>query len=88
MEEHVKLLREVFQILDDNKFFIKRSKCSFAQASVEYLGHVVSAVGVGTEPSKVEAVLSWPKPENLKTTLWFSWAYWILPKVHSVLWTH
>lgn len=66
MVEHVKLLRQVFEILDANKFYIKRSKCSFAQSSVEYLGHIVSAAGVATEPSKVEAVLSWPKLENLK----------------------
>lgn len=66
MEEHVKLLRQVFEILDANKFYIKRSKCSFAQLSVEYLGDIVSAAGVATEPPKVEAVLSWPKPENLK----------------------
>lgn len=66
LEEHVKLLKEVFQILSDHQFCIKRSKCSFAQQKVEYLGHVVSVEGVATEPSKVEAVNKWPVPANLK----------------------
>lgn len=66
LEEHVQLLKEVFQILSDNKFCIKRSKCSFAQSKVQYLGHIVSAEGVATEPSKVDAVVNWPTPKNLK----------------------
>lgn len=66
LEEHVKLLKEVFQILSDHQFCIKRSKCSFAQQKVEYLGHVVSAEGVAIEPSMVEAVNKWHVPANLK----------------------
>lgn len=66
LEEHVKLLKEVLQILSDNQFCIKRSKCSFAKQRVEYLGHVVSVDGVAIEPAKVEAVKNWLVPRNLK----------------------
>jgi hypothetical protein len=66
LEEHVKLLTEVFQILEQHNFFIKRSKCLFAQSSVEYLGHVISAEGVATDPSKVQVVVSWLTPKNIK----------------------
>jgi hypothetical protein len=66
LEEHVKLLMEVFKILEQHHFYIKRSKCLFAQHSVEYLGHVISAEGVATNPSKVQAVLNWPTPKNVK----------------------
>jgi len=66
LEEHLVLLRQVFQILDKHQLYIKRSKCCFAQPLVEYLGHVISAAGVATEPSKIDAVLSWKKPINLK----------------------
>ena len=31
-----------------------------------YLGHVVLAEGVGTDPAKTEAVTSWPTPKTLK----------------------
>ena len=30
LEQHVALLQQVFKILEDNKFLIKKSKCSFA----------------------------------------------------------
>lgn len=66
LEEHVRLLQQVFHILQHHQFVIKKSKCYFAQSSVEYLGHVVSAAGVSTAPSKVQAVSQWPVPKTLK----------------------
>lgn len=33
---------------------------------MEYLGHVVSGRGVQPDPSKVQAILDWPIPLNLK----------------------
>jgi hypothetical protein len=66
LHEHELLLQQVFQTLNQHKFFIKRTKCTFAQSSIEYLGHVISAQGVSTEPSKVAAVKNWPIPKNVK----------------------
>ena len=34
--------------------------------SIEYLGHIVSAVGVQMDKAKVEAILHWPEPTNVK----------------------
>ena len=42
------------------------SKCSFAQNSIEYLGHVISSNGVSTDPHKIQAVKDWPVPSNIK----------------------
>jgi hypothetical protein len=66
LEEHLALLQQVFEILRQNKFFVKMSKCSFAQPKVEYLGHTISAGGVATEQSKVLAIQEWSTPKNLK----------------------
>jgi len=66
-EEHLILLQKVFDIIHEHQFSIKLSKCSFAQRIIEYLGHCISADGVATEPSKVQAVQQWPTPHNLKT---------------------
>jgi hypothetical protein len=66
LPEHLELLQKVFDILKANRFYIKLSKCSFAQSEVEYLGHNISGKGVSTEASKVAAVAKWPQPTNLK----------------------
>jgi hypothetical protein len=42
LQDHAALLQKVFQILEQHQFLIKRSKCSFAKNTVEYLGHVIS----------------------------------------------
>jgi hypothetical protein len=45
---------------------VKLSKCNFAQQQLSYLGHIISAKGIATNPSKITAVQSWPPPTNLK----------------------
>ena len=45
---------------------MKKSKCAFGQTSVEYLGHIGSALGVSMDECKVRAMLEWPIPKNLK----------------------
>jgi len=59
-------LQQVFQLMQDNHFYIKLSKCEFARQELEYSGHIVSANGVATEPSKVKAVEDWPMPSSPK----------------------
>jgi hypothetical protein len=45
----------------------KLTKCKFGQPSVYYLSHIVDEKGVGADPKKVEAMVSWPKPTSIKT---------------------
>lgn len=66
LEDHVQHLRQVFEWLRADQWFLKLNKCSFAQRSIAYLGHVVSNSGVATDPSKIQEVLDWPPPSNLK----------------------
>lgn len=44
---------------------MKRSKCSFAQSQLEYLGHIISDKGVATDPVKTEVMLKWPVPATI-----------------------
>lgn len=71
LEEHLCRLREVLQLLRENELVIKRSKCAFAQPWIEYLGHVISAAGVATDPAKVEAVQTWPTPTSVRAVRGF-----------------
>jgi hypothetical protein len=50
-EEH--LIQQVFNWLQQDHWYLKLSKCKFAQQSISYLGHVINANGVSTDPSKV-----------------------------------
>ncbi|MBW0490620.1 hypothetical protein O181_030335 [Austropuccinia psidii MF-1] len=65
-EEHVKHVASVLQRLRDNNLFSKASKCVFHASSVEYLGYVVSSEGLKIYSSKVQKILNWPQPKNIK----------------------
>lgn len=64
-QDHLTHLEEVMKTLQQNKLFVKLSKCSFGAEEVEYLGHMVSGDGVAMGASKVQAVMDWPIPQNL-----------------------
>lgn len=66
LEDHHHHLELVFKCLVTHQFFLKRSKCTFAKPSIAYLGHIVSASGVGPDPEKIQAMVSWPQPQSVK----------------------
>ncbi|XP_021745391.1 uncharacterized protein LOC110711320 [Chenopodium quinoa] len=63
--DHVKHLRQVFEILRSRRLFAKFEKCTFIVDSIVFLGYVISSVGISMDPSKVEAIQSWPSPNTL-----------------------
>ena len=63
---HLERLEEVFSRLKTAGLKLKPSKCSLFQHQVEYLGHVVSAEGIATDPKKIEAIESWPEPTRVE----------------------
>ena len=65
-KEHLFRLKEVFERFREAELKLKPSKCSFCQTQVHFLGHVVSTEGISTDPSKTNAVASWPTPTCCK----------------------
>ncbi|CAH9069028.1 unnamed protein product [Cuscuta europaea] len=65
-ESHLEYLELVLKLLHEHQLYAKLSKCCFGKKQMEYLGHTVSAEGIAMETSKVQAVLDWPVPDNLK----------------------
>lgn len=63
---HLLHLHEVLHLLRVHCLYAKLSKCSFGLTKVDYLGHTVSGSGVEMDTSKVQAVLEWPLPTNIK----------------------
>ena len=54
------------RLLRENSLKIKRSKCEFGVSQIEYLGYIVSAAGVATDPSKTKTLSMWPVPTSRK----------------------
>ncbi|XP_073821602.1 uncharacterized protein [Musca autumnalis] len=66
LEEHLANLREVFRRLREVNLRINPEKCEFFKKETKYLGHVVSAQGIHTDPDKVAAIRELPAPTTLK----------------------
>ena len=65
VEEHLDRLGRVFGRLRKAGLKLKPSKCKLLARKVEFLGHIVSGEGVQVDPSKIDKVLSWPRPTTL-----------------------
>ena len=66
LASHLEHLQITLHTLRKNTLYAKKSKCIFRVKEVDYLGHVISAQGVTTDPSKVVAVKDWPTPTTVK----------------------
>lgn len=66
LPSHLSHLKQVLQLLRQDHWQVKFSKCSFAQQQVSYLGHVIGVNGVATEPKKIQDVLNWATPVSVK----------------------
>jgi hypothetical protein len=65
LQEHKQHLTKILQLLRANQLFAKMSKCEFSKDKIEYLGHIISADGVATDPVKIQAMSNWPTPTNI-----------------------
>lgn len=66
LQSHLQRLINVFQRLRDCGLKLKPSKCEFLKTHCNYLGHVVSAEGISTDPDKIAKVRDWPVPTTAK----------------------
>jgi hypothetical protein len=65
-EEHAEHLRLVLERLREHQLYAKYSKCEFWLSEVTYLGHVISKDGIAVNPERVQAILDWTPPKNVK----------------------
>ncbi|RXN03980.1 Retrovirus-related Pol polyprotein from transposon 412 [Labeo rohita] len=66
LEEHERRLMRVLHRLKEYGLKLSPEKCKFFQTTVRYLGHIISESGVETDPEKIQALKTWPRPKNLK----------------------
>ena len=65
-DEHIVRLHQVLSRLKEANLKLSPAKCKLFRHEVEYLGHIVSQHGVGTDPKKTKAIREWPTPRNAK----------------------
>ena len=65
LASHLERLEAVFWKLEVAGLKLKPSKCELFWRQLAYLGHVISAEGVATDESKIEAIKNWPTPTNV-----------------------
>ena len=64
IEEHMKHLRVVFDILREQKLYLGASKMQFFAKELKILGHVIDDNGISMDPHKVDKVVNWKAPTN------------------------
>ena len=64
-DEHVKQLRDVLAVLQENQLFLNLKKCSFMTDSLLFLGYVVSSEGIHVDKEKVRVIREWPAPKTV-----------------------
>ena len=62
--EELERIRTVFGKVREANFLLNPEKCSLFKRKLEYLGHIISADGVSTDPKKTEKVRNWPTPTD------------------------
>ena len=65
-EEHLQHLDYVLTTTEKHGLKLKPSKCQLFRDEAPYLGHIISAEGVATDPEKVKTVEEWPTPVTVK----------------------
>jgi len=67
MEEgHDKIMEEILRRLEENNLYIKLEKCVWKTRKIGFLGIVIGPNRIEMEEEKIEGVLNWPQPKNIK----------------------
>lgn len=63
-EQYLHDVEQVFKRLEESQLYLKKSKCSFGQECVVFLGNLIDQHGVHANKFKVKALVDWPVPRS------------------------
>ena len=66
LEQHNKHVRIILKALEDAGLFINKKKTNLFCYETLFLGHKISLNGIEANSSKIDKILDWPIPKNLK----------------------
>ena len=65
-KEHDEIMEKILRRLEENDLYIKLEKCVWKIKKIGSLGVIIGLNGIKMEKEKVEEVLNWPEPKNVK----------------------
>ena len=65
-KRHDKIVEEILRRLEENNLYIKPEKCVQKVRKIGFLGVIIGPDRIEIEKEKVDGVLSWPEPKNIK----------------------
>ena len=65
-EGHDKIVEEILRRLEENDLYVKPEKYMWKARKIEFLGMIIEPNRIEIEKEKVDRVLSWPEPKNVK----------------------
>jgi len=65
-ERHDEIFEEVLRRLEENNLYVKPEKCVWKVRKIGFLEVIIGPNGIEIEKEKVDGVLSWPEPKNVK----------------------
>jgi len=65
-EGHNEIVEEILRRLEKNNLYVKLEKCMWKVRNIGFLGVVIGPNGIEIEKEKVDGVLSWLEPKNVK----------------------
>jgi hypothetical protein len=66
LEQHRQHVRRIPERVEEVGLMLKASKCEFYTDRMEYLGYIISSMGMSMDPEKVRAMAEWREPTNVK----------------------
>jgi len=65
-EEHDEIVEEILRRLEEDDLYVKPKKCVWKVRKIGFLDVVIELNGIEIEKEKVDGVLSWSEPKNVK----------------------
>jgi len=65
-EGHNEIVEEVLRRLEKNDLYVKPEKYIWKVRKIGFLGVVIGSNGIEIKKEKVDDILSWPEPKNVK----------------------
>jgi len=63
---HNEIVEEILRKLEENDLYIKPEKCVWKARKIGFLGAVIGPDGIEMEAEKMDGVLSWLQPKNVR----------------------